>query len=66
MILSQTVHEIYNSEAVRCGIFDRFLNFDKCQPEAVSDVISGMVAELADMKVRVKFSDSRSNRSRDI
>ena len=23
--LSQTVHEIYSSEAVVCGIFDRFL-----------------------------------------
>ena len=43
MILAQTVHEIYYSEAVGCSIFDRFLNFDNCQPEVVSDVISGMV-----------------------
>ena len=27
-------------EAVRGGSFDRVLNFDNCQPEVVSDVIS--------------------------
>ena len=41
--LAQMVHEINISEAVVSGIFDRFLNFDNCQPEVVSDVISGMV-----------------------
>ena len=49
------VLEIYSSEAVRCSIFDRFLNFDNCQPEVVSDVISGMV----DQNVGVDFGDCR-------
>ena len=31
--------------AVGCGIYDRFLNFDKCQREIVSDVISGVDVE---------------------
>ena len=66
MILSQTVHEIYSGEAVVCGIFHRFLNFDNCQPEVVSNVISSVVLEPTGIKVRVKFDDSRSNRSRDI
>ena len=47
-------------EAVGSGIFDRLLNFDNCQPEVDSDVISGVVIK------PVKGSDSRSNRSRDI
>ena len=53
-------------EAVVYGIFDRYLNFDNCQPELVSDVISGAVVDLTGVKVPVKFGDSRSNRSRDI
>ena len=40
VILAQTVHEIFSSKAVGFGIFDRFLNFDNCQPEVVSNVIS--------------------------
>ena len=43
MILAQTVQEIYISETVGCGIFDRVLNFDNGQPEVISDVVSGMV-----------------------
>ena len=66
VILAQTVQEIYSSEAVGFGIFDRFLNFDNCQLEVVSDVISGVVIDPTGVKVRVKFGDSRSNRSRDI
>ena len=66
VILSQTVHEIYRGEAVVYGIFDRYLNFDNCQPELVSDVISGAVVDPTGVKIRVKFGDSRSNRSRDI
>ena len=66
MILAQTIHEIYSSEAVVCGIFDRFSNVDNFRPEEDSDVISGVVVDPTGMKVCVKFSDSRSNRSRDM
>ena len=66
MILAQTGHEIYNSEPVAFGIFACFLNFDNCQPEAVSDAISGAVVEPTGMKAHIKFGDSRSNRSQDI
>ena len=55
-----------SSEAVGCGIFDRFLNFDNCQPQVVSSVISGVVVDLTDLKVPVKFCGSRPNCSRDI
>ena len=48
------------------GIFDRSLNFDHCQPQVCSDVISGEVIDPTGVKVRVKFGDSRSYRSRDI
>ena len=41
------------------------MNFDNCQPEVVSDVISGTVKDPTGVKV-VKFGDSRSNRSRDL
>ena len=66
MILNLTVLEIYSSEAIGFGIFDRVFNFDNCQTEVVSDVISGMVVDPTGVKARVKFDDSRSNRSRDI
>ena len=66
MILPQTVYEIYSSKVVVCGIFDSFLNFDNCQPETVSDVISGVVVNPTGVKVHVKLGDSRLNRSRDI
>ena len=65
MILARTVHEIYSSEAVVYGIFDRSLNFDDCQLEVVSDVISGMVDQGVGLDVCVNFGDSRSNRSQD-
>ena len=42
-----------------CGIFDRFLNFDNCQPEAASYVISGMAVEDVGMDVCAHFGDSR-------
>ena len=59
MILTQTVHEIYSSEAVRCGIFDRILNFDNCQPKVASEVISGMVNQDVGMDVGANFGDFR-------
>ena len=55
MVLAQMVLEIYSSEAVGCGIFDRFLNFDSCQPDVVSDVISGMVEQDVGMDVCANF-----------
>ena len=59
MILSQKVHEIYSNEAVVCSIFDRYLNFDNCQPEVVSDVISGTVDQDVGMDVCANFGDYR-------
>ena len=49
------VHEIYSSGAVGCGIFYCFFNFDNCQPEVVSDVISGVVADATGVKVLAKI-----------
>ena len=46
-------------------IFDGYFQ-DKFLPEVVSDVTSGVVVDPSGVKVRVKFGDSRSNRSRDI
>ena len=59
MIIAQSVHERCHSEAVGCGIFDRFLNFGNCQPEVASDVISGMIKQDAGMDVCANFGDSR-------
>ena len=36
-----------------------FLNFDNCQPEVVSDVISGMADQDVGLEVCVNFGDSR-------
>ena len=63
VILAQMVQEIYSSVAVGCGIFDRFWNFDNCQTEAVSDVISSMINQNAGMNVCVNFGDSRLKQS---
>ena len=49
--VAQTGHEIYSSEAVGCGILDRFLNFDNCQPEVLNYVISGMADQNVGMDV---------------
>ena len=35
------------------------LNSDNCQPEVVSDVISGLAFQFADMDVIASFGDSR-------
>ena len=43
--------------AVVCSILDRYLNFDSCQLETVSDVISGMVDQDVGMDVRANFGD---------
>ena len=66
MILAQTVHEIYSSKAIGCGIFGPFSNVDNFHPEVNSDVESGVVVDLTGVKFHVKLDDSRSNRSRDI
>ena len=39
-------------------------NFDKCQMEVASDVISDLAVDHIAMDVRVKFSDSTLNRGR--
>ena len=39
--------------------FRPFLNFDNCQPEAVSDVISGVVDQDVSVYVCAIFGDSR-------
>ena len=66
MILSQTVHEIYSSEAVRGVIFGPFPSVDNFRPKVPSDVISDAFVDPSDVKVRVKFGDPRSNRSPDM
>ena len=53
MIIAQGVHEIYSNEAVGCGIFAHFLNFDNCQQEVVNDVIFGTVDPDVGADVRV-------------
>ena len=51
----------------RWGIFDRFLNFDNCQPEVVSDIISGVVVRPDGCEGSCKiWLLYMSNRSRDI
>ena len=59
MILAETFLEIYNSEAVGCGIFDRLLNIDNCQMEVVSDVKSGVADQDACMDVCANVGDFR-------
>ena len=46
--------------------FRPFWNFANCQPEVVSDVISGVVIDPTGLKVPVILCDSRSNRSCDM
>ena len=45
--LSQTVLEryIYSSEVVDGGIFDRFMNYNNCQPEVVGNIIPGTTVQ---------------------
>ena len=59
MILVQTVRKIYSSEAVGCDIFDHFVNFNNCQPEIVSDVLSGTADQDVGMDICANFDDSR-------
>ena len=51
--------------AVGGGMFDGFFQ-DNFPSEIDSDVISGVIAEPTDLKVRGIFGDSRSNNSRDM
>ena len=46
--------------------FRPFSNVDYFRPDVHSDVMSGVVVEPKGLKVRVKFGDSRSNRSGDM
>ena len=57
--LTQAVQEIYSSEAVVFGNFARFLDFDNCQPEGVSDVISGGADQDVGVYVCAKLGGSR-------
>ena len=59
MLLAQTVHEIYTSEAVRGVIFGPFSKVDNFRPEVCSDFISGMVVDPMCVKVLIKVGDSR-------
>ena len=49
-------------EAVGGGIFRDFFRYS-FRPEVVYDLISGLVLGHVSIDVRVKFGDSRSNRS---
>ena len=46
-------------EAVGGGSFDRFVNFDNCQPEVASDVISGTAIQNVGMDILANFGDSK-------
>ena len=59
MILAQTVHEIYSSEADGFGNFVRYLTFDNCQLQVVGDVISSTADQDVGMDVYASFGDSR-------
>ena len=50
--------------AVRCGIFSHFANFDKCRPEVAGDVTSSVALDCVGMNVCAKFGDSRLNGGR--
>ena len=50
-------------KAVGCGIFGRFLNFDKNPPEKAGDVISSTALDNASMDVFERFGDFRLNSS---
>ena len=54
------------NKAVGCGIFRRFSHFNKCRPEAASDVVSGRFVGPTVVDKRVKFHDASLNRSREI
>ena len=55
MNLAQTVHEIYISAAVGCGIFRPFSNVNNFRPEIARDVISGAFVDPTGVKARAKF-----------
>ena len=56
VILAQTVHEKQQRSR---RIFNRFLYFDNCLPEIISDVISGIFDQNVGMVVCDNFGDSR-------
>ena len=58
VLLVQTVGEIYSSEGAECGI-STVLNFDNCQPEAASDIVSGMADQDVGMDVCANIGDFR-------
>ena len=60
------IYEEIRPKDVGGCIFGRFSNFEKCQPEVASDVISRAALVYVGVDVCAKFGDSRSNRSRDI
>ena len=61
--LTMKIHDIWQEYAKLCRIFWPFLEL-RYLP--ANDVISGVFVDPTGLKVRVKFSDSRLNRSRDI
>ena len=54
------------NNAVRCGIFRRFSNLDKCPPEEAGDIISGMFVGSVVLDKCVKCHDPSSKCSREI
>ena len=58
-MIAQTIRELCSSKAVGCGIFDLFLNFYRCQPEVVSNVISAMADQDVGKDVCANFGGSR-------
>ena len=53
----ETELENVRLKAIGGGIFDRFFsNFDNCQPEIASDVVSCVIVEPTGIKAHVKLS----------
>ena len=63
MILAKNLSRETSPEAVVGVIFGRFSNVDSCRLEVDSDVISSMVVDPTGVTVRVKYGDTRPNRS---
>ena len=59
MILARTVSRYTAAKPSDAGFRLLFWNFDNCQPEVVSDVVSGMVDQDVGINVCVNFGDSR-------
>ena len=56
--------DVFENKGIGCDIFGRFSNLDKCQPEAVGDVISGTALDYVGTDIPASFGDYRLNSGR--